>query len=212
MLRVKVCGITSTEDALAAASCGADVLGFVFAPSPRRVTSEQAREIIGRLPSHVRAVGVFVNESMARIKMIQSFCGLDMIQLHGDETEDEAALLGNRVIKAMRVGPDCPRWEDAYPTATLLLDTYCPDLRGGTGRTFDWRLAVGPATLRPIILAGGLTPENVVEAVKTVHPYAVDVSGGVESEPGRKDHDKLDRFIRAAKAVAQVTGNTEARQ
>jgi phosphoribosylanthranilate isomerase len=201
MLRVKICGITSTEDALVAAECGADVLGFVFAPSPRQITPEQAHDIIGLLPFHVKKVGVFVNESVSKIMMIKTFCDLDMIQLHGDETEDEAALFGSNVIKAVRVGADCPSLEDAYPKATLLLDTYCPDLRGGTGRTFDWRLAVDPAKRRPIILAGGLTPENVAEAVRTVQPYGVDVSGGVESEPRRKDHDKLDRFIRAAKAV-----------
>jgi phosphoribosylanthranilate isomerase len=203
VVRVKICGITCVEDALAAVACGADALGFVFAPSPRRVTPQDARAIIHRLPPFVATVGVFVNESTDVIKDIQSLCGLDMIQLHGDESEAEATRLGTGVIKALRVGNGSRPRDDSYPTATLLLDTYSPGERGGTAQTFDWRLAAGPARRRPIILAGGLTPENVGEAVATVRPYAVDVSSGVEREPRRKDYEKLAYFIRRAKAVEQ---------
>lgn len=201
MVRVKICGITCTEDALAAVRYGADALGFVFAPSPRQVTPQEARTIIHSLPPLVAKVGVFVNESADVIKNIRSFCGLDLIQLHGDESEAEAAQLGTGIIKALRVGDDFLPRDDSYPTATLLLDTYCPGSRGGTARTFDWRVATGPAKRRPIILAGGLTPDNVAQAVQTVRPYAVDVSSGVEREPRRKDYEKLAHFIRRAKAV-----------
>jgi phosphoribosylanthranilate isomerase len=203
VVRVKICGITCAEDALAAVAFGADALGFVFAPSPRRVTPQEARAIIRRLPPLVATVGVFVNESTGAIKEIQSLCGLDMIQLHGDESEADAARLGTGVIKALRVGNGPLPRDDSYPTATLLLDTYSPGARGGTAQTFDWRVAAGPAGKRPIILAGGLTPDNVAQAVETVRPYAVDVSSGVEHEPRRKDYEKLACFIRRAKAVEQ---------
>lgn len=201
MVRVKICGITSIEDALAAVSFGADALGFIFAPSPRRVTMEEVRAIVRRLPPLVTKVGVFVNESVDRVEEIQDLCGLDMVQLHGDETEEEVTRLGNGVIKAVRVRGAVPPRDDAFSSATLLLDTYSPEAEGGTGRAFDWLLAAGPARRRPIILAGGLTPENVAEAVEMVRPHAVDVASGVECEPGRKDHEKLARFIRRAKAV-----------
>ena len=201
MVRVKICGITGVDDALKAAELGADALGFVFAHSHRQVTPDVAREIIGRLPPFVMTVGVFVNEEIGIVRETRDFCGLDCVQLHGEETEAFAAELGTGVIKAVRVGSGDPFCEDSYPSATLLLDAFSPDARGGTGQGFDWNLAVGPARRRPIVLAGGLTPENVVQAVRTVRPYAVDVSSGVESKPGRKDYDKLSRFINRAKSV-----------
>lgn len=202
MTRVKVCGITTLEDALTATRLGADALGFIFADSPRRVDPERAREIIRLLPPFVTRVGVFVNESMERIREIKDFCGLNLAQLHGDESESTVAGLGIRIVKTVKVRPDLPFPLDAFLGITLLLDTYSPTTHGGTGRTFDWRIARSVAQKRPIILAGGLTPENITEAIHTVHPYAVDVSSGVESQPGRKDHDKLERFIRRAKRVS----------
>jgi phosphoribosylanthranilate isomerase len=201
MVRVKICGITCVEDALAAVSYGADALGFVFAPSPRQVKSETVREIVDRLPALVMKVGVFVDATHDELKAAKELCGLDLVQLHGNEAEAGGRRLGPGVIRALRVGNGAPLPEDAFPSATLLLDTYSPHALGGTGRTFDWNLAAGLALRRPIILAGGLTPENVAEAVRAVRPYGVDVSSGVEKEPGRKDHDKLERFIIAAKSV-----------
>lgn len=203
VVRVKICGITCLEDALAAANFGADAVGFVFAASPRQVAPESVRAIVSQLPPFVTIVGVFVNESVSRIQELRSFCGLDLVQLHGNETEEMVAQLGPRVIKAVRVGWDVPADVDAYGNATLLLDTYSAAAVGGTGKSFDWSLAVGVAKKRPILLAGGLTPENVTQAIKMVRPYGVDVSSGVEIGPGSKDHAKIEQFIRAAKTVAR---------
>jgi len=201
MVRVKICGITCEEDAMAAVDAGADALGFVFAKSPRRVTPEQAREIIRRLPPLVTTVGVFVDEDAEHMVEIRKYCGLNALQLHGGEPESFVESLKGTIIKAARVQPSSAIAEDAYPTATLLLDTYNPASAGGTGETFDWNLAVRVAARRRIILAGGLTPDNVARAVATVKPYAVDVSSGVEKQPGRKDHAKVEHFIRRAKSV-----------
>jgi len=203
VVRVKICGITCLEDALAAANLGADAVGFVFAASPRQVDPEAVRAIVSQLPPFVTAVGVFVNESVSRIQELRSFCRLDLVQLHGNETEKVVAQLGSRVIKAVTVGIETPSDVDGYGNATLLLDTYSAAAPGGTGKSFDWSLAVGVAKKRPILLAGGLTPENVVQAIKMVRPYGVDVSSGVEIGPGRKDHARIEQFIRAAKAVAR---------
>jgi len=201
MARVKICGITRVEDGLAAARMGADFLGFVFAPSPRQVTPDQARAIALSLPPEVITVGVFVDASLDLMLEVQRFCGLRMLQLHGDESEAVANAIPVPVIKAVKVAEKAVECEKAYPGATLLLDTYDPQAPGGTGKKFDWSLAIGPARKRQIILAGGLTPENVVEAIKTVRPYAVDISSGVECEPRRKDYEKLERFIRRAKSL-----------
>lgn len=203
MTKVKICGITHPEDARACAFMGADYMGFIFAASPRRIEPEEARSIIANLPVPVDTVGVFVNESLERIKEIKDFCGLDAVQLHGDVAEDVIAKLDVPVIKVLNVGVNREPDEDAYPDATLLLDTYSPHAPGGTGKTFDWNLAVATARKRRIFLAGGLTPENVRDAVKMVRPYAVDVCSGVELAPGRKDHAKVERFISRAKAHAQ---------
>jgi phosphoribosylanthranilate isomerase len=203
MVKVKICGITRLEDALDAARLGADTLGFVFARSPRRVTPDLARGIVRSLPPFVTTVGVFVNEEIGIVREMRDFCGLDYVQLHGEETEAYAAELGTRVIKAIGVGAADHVNTDSHPSALLLLDSAGPKVRGGAGRTFDWSLAVGPARTRPIVLAGGLTPENVAEAVRTARPYAVDVSSGVESEPGKKDSTKLALFIRRAKSVGE---------
>ena len=199
MVRVKICGITSVEDATAAVRLGADALGFVFAPSPRRVTPDQARRIIDSLPPLVLTVGVFVNAPGEELMELKWYCGLDALQLSGNESEKTVDGLHGRVFKGLKVGKNGPPDGNSYPTAVLLLDTESGRAAGGTGKTFDWRLAVDVAKKRPIILAGGLTPENVRQAIETVHPYGVDVSSGVEMEPGRKDHDKIARFIHSAK-------------
>ncbi len=214
MVRVKICGITNLEDAAAAIRAGADAVGFVFAPSPRRVTPEKVRSITRELPPLVARVGVFVDAALKEVLAVKAFCQLDLVQLHGAEDEDFVTQLGNGVIKAIRVGTEetlqkqvpgrSPR--QAYSSAILLLDTYSPSGAGGTGKAFDWRLAIPVAECRPIILAGGLTPDNVVQAIHTVGPYAVDVSSGVEREPGRKDHDKMSSFVRRAKSARSCPG------
>jgi phosphoribosylanthranilate isomerase len=199
MVKVKICGITNREDALAAVGFGADALGFVFAKSPRRVTPEKVRKIITTLPHEVCKVGVFVNETAERIDSILSYCGLDLAQLHGDEDESFVERFRGRVVKAVPVGKGFALSADAYPGALLLLDTYDPLKRGGTGRVFNWRDVKDFARTRPVFIAGGLNPDNVSQAVSEVGPYGVDVSGGAEKEPGKKDHDKIKRFIENAK-------------
>jgi phosphoribosylanthranilate isomerase len=198
---VKICGVTNKVDALHAAGCGADAVGLVFyAGSPRCVTRKTAREICAALPLFVSRVGLFVNESPEKIREIVAYCGLDLIQLHGDETPDQADYSPLRTIKALRVkdATSLAGHED-YRVSTLLLDAWVPDAYGGTGECFNWKLAATVARQRPVILAGGLTPQNVADAVALVKPYAVDVSTGVEKSPGKKDHAKVAAFIRAVK-------------
>jgi len=199
-VRVKICGVRSLEEAEAAAECGADALGFNFWPkSPRYITSEAAHDIIAALPPFVASVGVFVNEELKAIEAVASDLGLAAVQLHGDESPEFcASLLVRKTIKAVRVSEGFePQSIKLYPVDMILLDTGSPGRYGGTGKTFDWGLAAECARLGPIILAGGLTPENVVEAITTVRPAAVDVCSGVETEPGRKDLDKLRNFMLA---------------
>ena len=200
-VKVKICGLTNLEDARAAVASGADALGFVFAQSPRRVSLDQVRAIISALPPFVPTVGVFVNAALPELRQTRDYCGLDFLQLSGEESPELADALGRRAIKTLHVGKGPQPDVNAYPKAALLLDTFDAKAKGGTGRTFDWSLAVEIAKKRPIILAGGLNPENVGRAVALVKPYAVDVSSGVEIEPGRKDHDKIASFIARAKAL-----------
>jgi len=202
MVRVKICGITTVEDALHAAASGADALGFVFFDkSPRCVTPAAAREIITELPPFITAVGLFVNEAPERIGQIVESCGLDLIQLHGDEPPEACLFPPRRVIKALRVRDAASlAGHEAYQVSALLLDAWVAGTYGGTGHTFSWEQAAKVAGERPVVLAGGLTPENVAQAVREVHPWAVDVSSGVESTPGRKDPAKVAAFIRNAKA------------
>ena len=202
MVKVKICGITNGDDARHAADCGADALGFVFyAGSPRCVTPEQVREIVAGLPPFVIRVGLFVNEDPGRIRaIIGACCGLDVVQLHGDEPPEACVLPPCRVIKGVR-----PRHAAdlaalaAYPVAALLVDAAVPGQFGGTGQRADWDLAARLAARQRVILAGGLTPANVAAAVRQVRPYAVDVASGVESAPGRKNPDLVAQFIRMAK-------------
>jgi phosphoribosylanthranilate isomerase len=195
MVKVKICGITEYEDALAAMQLGASALGFIFAPGPRQITAEKARDIITSLPPFVKAVGVFVNEMPSSIRGTFAFCGLDLIQLHGDESPDLCHELMPYTIKAMRIKDESIlQFVEPYrgKVRALLLDTYMKDKPGGTGKTFDWNLAVEIKALGiPIILSGGLGPSNIEDAIKTVRPYAVDVNSGVEERPGKKNHGLL---------------------
>jgi len=203
MVRVKICGITRLEDALHAVDEGADALGFVFhGKSPRYLSPGQAGEIIKAIPPFVQAVGLFVNAEADFVNEIADRCGLDIVQLHGDEAPEYCELIRRRVVKAFRV-KDTQSLDSIkyYQVAGVLLDAYSPNVYGGTGLLFDWDFAAGASGYGPIILAGGLTPDNVQEAVKRVSPYAVDVSSGVESEPGRKDPEKVRNFIRRAKEI-----------
>jgi phosphoribosylanthranilate isomerase len=204
MVKVKICGITSVADALQATACGADALGLVFySRSPRCVTQAQARVIIAALPPFVTTVGLFVNEAPERIRDIAEICGLDVIQLHGDEGPSACDYSPRRTIKALRVKEAASlTGHEKFPTSALLLDAWVADAYGGTGETFNWDLAAGVARQRPVILAGGLTVQNVAEAVRSVHPYAVDVSSGVEAAPGKKDPEKVAAFIRRAKGLS----------
>ena len=200
MTRVKVCGIGRRQDALLAVELGASALGFVFWPrSPRAVTAGVVRDITDGLPPFVSRVGVFVNEPRASVLATAVEAGLTGIQLHGDE--DASAYLDSPlpVIKALPVskGFSLSAVEDLPPRVTVLLDAHDPARRGGTGQVIEWTVAAAAARLRPVILSGGLTPENVQRAAAEVQPYAVDVSSGVESAPGIKDEHKLRAFFAA---------------
>lgn len=207
MTMVKICGITCVEDGLAAARAGADLLGFVFyPPSPRSIAPQRAMKIISavsRAGYAVQSVGVFVDESVAHVQQITALCGLDHVQLHGSESPQLVARLardGLSVIKAARIaGNESLRELRRYSPHFYLLDSYLPGTPGGSGATFDWRIASLAKDLGPFLLAGGLTPDNVATAVRAVRPWGVDVSTGVESSPGRKDHAKMRRFIAATK-------------
>lgn len=202
-LLVKICGITNLADAQAAVDAGADALGFMFyEPSARHITPAAAREIIAQLPPRVAKVGVFVNASAETIRRIAAECGLDTLQLHGEETLEFCAQFAPlKVWKAIRVRDESSLGAlPDYKTDAWLLDSYVAGQKGGTGEKFNWELAIAAKDLgRPIILAGGLTPENIATAVRQVRPFGVDVSSGVESGPGKKDAAKVRAFIMAAK-------------
>lgn len=202
-VRVKICGITNLEDALAAVDAGADALGFMFyEKSPRHLTAAAAAEIIRRLPPFVTRVGVFVDALESTVRETIALCGLDTLQFHGDEPPEFCRRFAPlKVYKAFRVrGRESLNALTAYETDAWLLDSFSPEKRGGSGVSFEWDLAVEAAKLgRPVILAGGLTPANVADAVRRVRPFAVDVSSGVESAPGIKDTAKMREFIRAAR-------------
>ncbi|MCE7766351.1 phosphoribosylanthranilate isomerase [Pseudomonas putida] len=201
-VRSKICGITRIEDALAAAEAGADAIGFVFyAKSPRAVDVRQARAIIAELPPFVTTVGLFVNASRCELNEILEVVPLDLLQFHGDETPQDCEGYHRPWIKALRVRPgdDLEAACQLYAGARgILLDTYVAGVPGGTGEAFDWSLV--PARLsKPIILAGGLSADNVGQAIAQVRPYAVDVSGGVEQAKGIKDAAKIEAFMQAVK-------------
>jgi phosphoribosylanthranilate isomerase len=207
-VRVKICGITNTDDALTAVNLGADALGFVFfQDSPRHVSCDDAAAIIRKLPPFVTTVGVFVNENPEQMEKIVSLTGIDIIQLHGDEPPS-LCTLSRLIIKAIRVKSleslD-PLIDYQGKVSSFLLDTYTPDVLGGSGRIFNWEIASYAKRFGRIILAGGLTPDNVAEAVRQVKPYGVDVSSGVESRKCKKDHNKMKLFIERAKGIKTPT-------
>jgi phosphoribosylanthranilate isomerase len=203
-VRIKICGITNLDDALSAVYSGADAVGFVFfRESPRYISYDDAASIIVRLPPFITTVGVFVNEKPEQTEKIALRTGIDAIQLHGEEPH-HVYPLSRRIIKAIRV----KNLESLDPlidyqgkVSAFLLDTYAPDAFGGTGRIFNWDIASEAKQFGRVILAGGLTPDNVAEAVRQVMPYGVDVSSGVESQKGKKDHNKMKAFIERAKGV-----------
>jgi phosphoribosylanthranilate isomerase len=215
MFRVKICGITRVEDALTVALAGADAIGLNFYPkSPRCVSLETAKAILAVVPKHVKKVGLFVNAPIADVVAASDELGLDLIQLHGHEPPEYLSRLAGRpVMKALRLGPDglsgvaeyLDRCRALQCAPTLcLIDSLVPGQYGGTGRAADWS-KLEPYPIHkwhpPLVLAGGLTPENVAQAIRQVRPHAVDTSSGVESSPGRKDPELVRRFVAAAKAA-----------
>ena len=202
--RVKICGITNVADGLAAAEAGADMIGLMFyESSPRHITLARAAEISRALPPFLMRVGVFVNAPADFVLRAISECNLTMLQFHGDETSDFCTQFGLMNMKAIRVRDAGSLVQlENYQTDAFLLDAHSKNGLGGTGKKFNWELAVeAQKFVKPIFLAGGLTPENVADAVRKVHPFGVDVSSGVESAPGIKDHAKVKAFITAAKSV-----------
>lgn len=200
--RVKICGITSVEDALMVVAQGCDAIGLVFyAPSPRYVLPEQAAMIVAALPPFITAVGLFVDATQNEIQSVLATVDLDCLQFHGNETPEQCRVYGLQYMKAIRVQPDTNLLQyeiDFYDAKALLLDAYVVGLVGGTGQAFDWNLI--PKTLvKPIVLAGGLTSDNVALAIKQTSPYAVDVSGGVEKAKGIKDAAKVAAFMKEIK-------------
>ena len=204
MVKVKICGITNIRDARMAARLGADAIGFNFYhDSPRYVRPERAKAIAAALPPFIVTVGIFLDEDAEVVMELCRMCRLDAAQLHGGESPAQVdEVRGIRRIKAIRVaGPRDVERCRRYRVEAFLLDAYVPAVPGGTGSSFKWELARGAEQFGPIILAGGLTPDNVEEAIRIARPYAVDVASGVESAPGAKDKDLTDEFIRRAKAV-----------
>ena len=203
MVKVKICGITNVDDALAASDLGADALGFVFyRESPRHVSPDQARDIIRRLSPLITTVGVFVDLPVGEVEGIMRYVSLDVAQLHGHELP-EACVLGRRVIKAIRVKElsDLEPLQN-YRVSAFLLDTYTQESLGGSGQIFNWDIALHAKQFGRVILAGGLNPDNVEKAVRWVRPYGVDVSSGVEARKGKKDRMKMELFVRRAKGAA----------
>lgn len=197
---VKICGTTSEEDALLAVAMGADAVGFVFAPSPRQVPVATAADIVKRLPREILTVGVFRDDSPERVVDLVSRVGLRAAQLHGQETPEDVQYVRERVplvIKAFAAGDPAIAAASEYGADIVLLDAPRP----GSGQVFDWSMAEGPDAI-PLVLAGGLTPANVAEAIARVHPWGVDVASGVELAPGRKDAVKVRAFVAAARAAA----------
>jgi len=205
VIRIKICGITREEDARLAVEYGADALGFIFYPaSPRSVTPDQAMSIVRQLPPFVNRVGVFVDESPDSVRRISDRVGLDVVQLHGSEQPEHIHEYPGRVIKAIRVrGVESLQELSRYKVGTYLLDAYRKGTCGGTGETFNWDLAIGAKQHGRIILSGGLNPSNVTDAIQLVRPYAVDVSSGIEKEPGIKDHARMKLLVQRCRGAEE---------
>ena len=201
MVRIKICGITNVEDALLSVDLGANALGFVFYKGSKRyIEPDNAKSIISKLPPFVTTVGVFANQELDELKKIKEKAGFDAFQLHGDESPDFCMKLEGKIIKAIRIKESIdPKEVESYSAQAILFDNYSAEAYGGTGETFRWEILKGFDTSKKIILSGGLTPENVAQAISIVNPYAVDVSTGVEEIPGKKDPGKLKKFIEAAR-------------
>ena len=207
MTKIKICGIKTVNDALAAMEAGADILGFNFYPkSPRYIGVGQCRDIMAvmRKHSHIMYVGVFVNASVQEVRATIETCALTLAQLHGDETPEMLRSLDGRAFKAFRGVPESPSGFVRDDAPAFLVDAAVKGAYGGTGITADWSSAAKLATHYPLLLAGGLTPENVVEAVRRVRPWGVDVASGVESSPGVKDPVKMRAFVSAVRKESQV--------
>ena len=208
--KVKICGITNAEDAHAAVAAGTNALGFIFyRKSPRYVEPSVAKHIIATLPPLVIPVGVFVNEDFATVRSIMDGCGLALAQLHGDETATYCRELARPVMKALRLKDResllaLAEFQGRAGVRGFLVDAFSDRAYGGTGQVIDWALAAEAAKAAIILLAGGLTPDNVGPAIQAVHPYGVDVSSGVESAPGKKDHSKVRAFLEAVRVVSSV--------
>lgn len=202
MIKIKICGITNKKDALFAADYGVDALGFIFAESQRKISPFSAKRIIKTLPPFITRVGVFVNENENKVNEIADFCGLDAVQLHGNESPKYCKKIRTKVIKAFRV----KKREDLsdilkYDVCAILLDTYSRDKFGGTGKTFDWDIALYVKKFGiPLILSGGLNLSNIAHAIEQVQPYAVDISSGIEVDPGKKDIKKMKRVFEIVKS------------
>ena len=208
MVKIKMCGITNVDDARVAVEAGADALGFVmYRKSPRFVEPAVVKAIVAGLPPFMLPVGVFVNEEPDRVRTLMDDCGLALAQLHGDETAPYCQDLGRPVLKALRLKDRgtflaLAEFSGRANVRGFLIDAFSDQAYGGTGQTVDWGLAQEVAQSMPVVLAGGLTPVNVAEAIARVRPYGVDVSSGVELSPGKKDHKKVKDFIRAVRLVA----------
>ncbi len=206
MVWIKICGITNKEDGINAASLGANALGFIFAPSPRRTDPESASKIISCLPPDLFKIGVFVNEDQKEVERIIKYCGLNAVQFHGEESPEYCKEFLLPVFKAIRIKDlESIHGIERYRGVSLLLDTYHPEKAGGTGDPFPWEIALILRRRRNFILSGGLTPRNVREAIEKVRPCGVDVSSGVESYPGKKDFFKMMEFVMEAKKADEHT-------
>jgi len=207
MTWIKICGITNEEDALLAASLEIDALGFIFAPSPRRVDPSVVEQIVRQLPAFFFKVGVFVNQDLSEVEEIASRCNLNGLQFHGEEPPGYCQHFSLPVMKAIRIkGPESLRNIDFYANVPILLDTYHPTKAGGTGDPFPWEIAIKAKEKRNFVLSGGLTPENVREAIKKIGPLGVDVSSGVERVPGKKDFLKMAEFVKEVRKADEKTG------
>lgn len=199
-MRVKICGLTNAKDAIHAADCGADAVGFVFAPSPRRMSVDAVRRIVRKLPAFLHKVGVFVNAPASEVALTARAAGLTYVQLHGDESKADARAIPFPSVKVFAVADaDVVGRVRRWGAPLVLLEPRVPGMRGGTGKTFDWAIARRVGKVADVMLAGGLNPANVRDAIRIARPFAVDVASGVESRVGRKDPSLVRRFIEEAR-------------